>query len=256
MEVAAKYQIRVIIADRPNPLGGAVDGPDLVDEYRSLAGLHNVPIRHGLTLGELATLVNHEQGLNCDLEVVRCVGWSRNLFWSRTGLPWVPPSPNIPTPDMIQVYPGTCLLEGINVSVGRGTAKPFEWLGAPWIDAEQLADELNQQQLPGVRWRPVYFQPCSGPYAGQTCNGVQPHVIQPDIFHSVASGVALVQSIHLLHGQDVVWNAPHFDRLAGSDLLRKQIEANTSLTDIIAPWQHSLEQFRARALPFMLYETA
>jgi uncharacterized protein YbbC (DUF1343 family) len=256
LEVAAKSQIRVIIADRPNPLGGEADGPDLTDAYRSLVGLHNVPVRHGLTLGELATLVNHEQSLGCDLLVVRCEGWSRNLRWSTTGLPWVPPSPNIPTADTTLLYPGTCLLEGVNVSVGRGTAKPFEWLGAPWIDAEQLADELNQERLPGLRWRPVYFQPLVEPYVGQTCGGVQPHVIQSDSLEAVAAGIALAQAIRRLHPAEFTWNVAHFDRLAGSDQLRTQIEGDASLNDITNLWQDSLERFRARSASALLYETA
>ena len=169
MQSATAAGVAVIVADRPNPLGGAVEGPGVDNDYRTLVGLHDVPIRHGLTLGELARLANGELGIDCDLTIVPCEGWRRADGWEATGLPWVPPSPNMPTAATALVYPGTCLLEGTNLSIGRGTALPFEWLGAPWIDGIVLAGALNEADVPGVRWRPIAFQPCAAPYAGELC---------------------------------------------------------------------------------------
>jgi uncharacterized protein YbbC (DUF1343 family) len=166
MQAAAAAAVAVIVADRPNPIGGVVEGPGVEPEYRSLIGLHDLPIRHGLSLGELALLANAELNLQCDLTVVACEAWRRSERWQATRLPWTPPSPNMPTAEAALVYPGTCLIEGVNLSVGRGTAKPYEWLGAPWIDGLALADTLNRMALPGLRWRAIGFQPCAGPHAG------------------------------------------------------------------------------------------
>jgi len=258
IEAAAQHKISVIIADRPNPIGGVgVEGPGVAPDYRTLVGLHDVPIRHGLTLGELARLVNGEADLGCDLQVVPCHGWQRHPDgtrpWADTNLPWVPPSPNMPTADMALVYPGTCLLEGINVSVGRGTSKPFEWLGAPWIDGEGLAGALNNLQLPGVRWRPVAFTPCAQPYAGAVCEGVQPHVTDIDIFKPVEAGVALLMMLHRLHGEWIMFNIAHFDRLAGSTRVRQLIQAGATHDEIVTPWQAYEQHWRERTQPWLLY---
>lgn len=254
IEAAAKAGVAVIVADRPNPIGGLVEGPGIEAVYRTIVGLHDVPIRHGLTLGELVLLVNAEQGWECALTVVPCEGWQRYQRWSATMLPWVPPSPNMPTAETTLIYPGTCLLEGINVSVGRGTAKPFEWLGAPWIDGAALAAELNTHHLPGVGWRQVAFVPCSGPYAGTICSGVQPHVINADNFRPVMAGVALTMAIQRLYPEQLNWNIAHFDRLAGSAQLREQICADVPLTDIVAGWQPDNEYFRTRSASVLLYD--
>lgn len=277
MEAAARAKVTVIIADRPNPLGGAIEGPGVEDGYRTLVGLHDVPIRHGLTLGEIARLVNRELSLGCDLQVVPCDGWRRAMWWDATGLPWVPPSPNMPTLDTATVYPGTCLLEGVNVSVGRGTSRPFEWLGAPWIDPVRLTASLNALELPGVRWRPVAFEPCVAPYAGATCFGVQPHVIDRDAYRPVAAGVALLWALRATHGDRFAispaagiyadpesmrrrgyaspdrWQTAHFDRLAGSMRLRESLLAGASVTQIVAAWSHTAALFRSRSHSALLY---
>lgn len=252
IETAAQAGIRVIVADRPNPIGGAVEGPGVEVGYESLVGLYNVPIRHGLTLGELARLVNAERQLGCDLVVVPCADWQRELGWPAE-LPWVPPSPNMPTPATALVYPGTCLLEGINVSVGRGTARPYEWLGAPWIDGVALADALNAYQLPGVRWRPIGFQPCAEPYAGELCEGVQPHVVDAAVFQPVAAGAALVRALWQHHPARLDWNSQHFDRLAGSSRLREAIVAGQPLSGLLALWHGVDQAFQTRAAPGRLY---
>jgi uncharacterized protein YbbC (DUF1343 family) len=276
MEVAARRGVAVVVCDRPNPLGGlAVEGPGMATGYRSLIGLHDVPIRHGLTLGELAMLANAELGLGCELEVVPCQGWRRAQRWPATGLPWCAPSPNMPTHQANVVYPGTCLAEGVNLSVGRGTAMPFEWLGAPWVDGLALADALNARGLPGVRWRAVAFTPALAPYAGEVCQGVQPHVSDPEALRPVLAGVALLAALRDTHpGQfaispaDAIYADPaqmaargygegggtaHFDRLAGGPELRLALEAGEPAEAIAASWEAGEAAFRARREPYLIY---
>ncbi len=253
IEAAAQSSVAVIIADRPNPIGGTIEGPGVEPDLRTLVGLYDVPVRHGLTLGELALLINREAAFGCDLTVVACAGWQRSMLWSATGLPWVPPSPNMPTPETALVYPGTCLAEGINISVGRGTAKPFEWLGAPWIDAMQLAAALNDLDLPGVRWRPAAFQPCAAPYAGEICQGVQPHVVDAAVLRPVTSGTALIATIAQLYPEALNWTTAHFDRLAGSRDIRHALAAGAPLTTITAAWAAYEQAFRERVAPVLLY---
>ncbi len=264
MESAAAAGVAVIVTDRPNPLGGAIEGPGVDAGHRTLVGLHDVPIRHGLTLGELARLANGEMGLGCDLTVISCEGWRRADRWEATGLPWVAPSPNIPTAATALVYPGTCLIEGTNLSLGRGTALPFDWLGAPWVDGVALADTLNKVALPGLRWRPVAFQPCAAPYAGEICYGVQPHVVDANTFMPVLSGLTLVAALRRMsEGQrsnvqqssddQFAWSATHFDRLAGSPLIREAIDAGVALAEIAAEWRAYEAAFRERVAPFLLY---
>lgn len=253
IEAAAQAGVAVIVADRPNPVGSAIEGPGVEPEQRTLVGLYDVPMRHGLTLGELARLINAEQQFNCNLTVVPCDGWRRSILWAETGLPWVPPSPNMPTAEATLIYPGTCLSEGINISVGRGTAKPFEWLGAPWIDGSLLADTLNRLSLPGVRWRPVAFTPCAEPYTGELCEGVQPHVIDPDVLRPAAAGVALVAAIAQLYPEQLSWTTAHFDRLAGSPTIREALLAGASFEQITASWSAYEQAFRERSAPVLLY---
>jgi uncharacterized protein YbbC (DUF1343 family) len=259
MQATATAGVAVIVTDRPNPLGSAVEGPGVDAAHRTLVGLHDVPIRHGLTLGELARLVNSELAIGCDLTVVPCRGWRRADYWGATGLPWVAPSPNMPTPATALVYPGTCLMEGISVSVGRGTAMPFEWLGAPWVDGAALAETLNAAALPGVRWRPIAFQPCARPHAGLQCYGAQPHVVDADTFRPVLSGLTLLAALWRMGQQRssgderLSWLVEHFDRLAGSTRFREAIEAGTAPAELAAEWSVYEQAFRERAAPFLLY---
>lgn len=259
MKAAAAAGVSVIVADRPNPIGGAVEGPGVQPAQRTLVGLHDVPIRHGLTIGELALLVNAELAIDCDVAVIRCEGWRRGSYWEATGLPWVAPSPNMPTVGTAVVYPGTCLMEGMSVSVGRSTAMPFEWQGAPWVDASALANNLNALKLPGVRWRPVAFKPAAGPYANQQCFGAQPHVLDRSKFRPVLSGFAMVTALWRM-GQErspehdrIHWNTEHFDRLAGTPDIRIAIEAGATPAELAADWPAYEQQFRERAAPFLLY---
>lgn len=279
MQAAAESGVAVIVCDRPNPLGGVlVEGPGIEPEYRTLVGLHNVPIRHGLTLGELARLTNAEMGIGCDLEVVPCSGWHRKMLWAETGLPWVAPSPNMPSHETTLPYPGTCLAEGANISVGRGTARPFEWLGAPWVDGALLAETLNAMELPGVRWRALAFQPALPPYAGEVCQGVQPHVIHPAEYRPVLSGVALLATLRDTHpgkfalrpadavyasveamrargyGAAGEWANAHFDRLAGSVELREAIERGDDARTISDGWNVNHASFDHRRNAYLLYD--
>src|SRR5687767_8590902 len=178
LQAALPRGMRVFVLDRPNPLGGeVVEGPALKKGYESFVGAHDLAIRHGLTMGELAMFYQHELGLeDGDLRVVPCEGWKRRDYFDATGLPWVLPSPNMPTPDTALVYPGQCLVEGTNLSEGRGTTRPFEMVGAPWLDAVKLARGMNEEKLPGVKFRPAWFRPAFQKHAGQDCGGVQLHV--------------------------------------------------------------------------------
>jgi uncharacterized protein YbbC (DUF1343 family) len=262
MQAAAEQGIPILVLDRPTPIGGeAVEGPILDPAYASFVGLYPIPIRPGMTISELALLFNAEFGISAELDAVRCQGWRRNLWFDQTGLPWVMPSPNLPTLDSATVYPGTCLIEGTNVSEGRGTTRPFELIGAPWIDPYALADAMNALALPGVRFRPAYFTPVFSKHQGVLCAGVQLHVHDRLALHSVAVAVHLIQAIRQLHPDRFEWRPPWepggrwpIDLLSGSDALRKQIEADVPAGEIIASWEPGLREFAARREAYLLYE--
>ena len=183
----------VIVLDRPNPLGGELTEGNVADPaFASFVGLYPLAIRHGMTIGELARYLNDEHAIGCDLTVVPMRGWRRSMLWEATGLPWVPPSPNMPTPDTARVYPGGCLIEGTNLSEGRGTTRPFEWVGAPYLDAHAYAEALEALRLPGVRFRPARFRPTFQKWARQTCGGVQLHVTDAARFKPFLTGLGLI----------------------------------------------------------------
>ena len=191
MRAAARHGVRVVVCDRPNPIGGDdIEGNLLQKPYTSFVGQFPIPLRHGMTIGELARLFNGEFGIGADLEVVPLEGWSRSMYHDDTGLPWVIPSPNLPTLDSAIVYPGGVLFEGTRLSEGRGTTRPFELIGAPWIDGERLADAMNARGLAGVHFRPVFFEPTFQKYAKQTCGGCQMHVLDRRAFRPVRAAVA------------------------------------------------------------------
>jgi len=193
MEACKEQGIEVVVLDRPNPINGlGVEGPVLEEGYESFVGRYPIPIRHGLTVGELALLFHQEFGLNCKLEIIKMEGWHRNLFFDQTGLPWVMPSPNMPTVDTAVVYPGMCLFEGTNVSEGRGTTRPFEIFGAPWIDPVKLVKAMDDFQLEGVRFRPLYFQPTVRKFQQELCGGAQIHATDRETFHPVRMAVSLL----------------------------------------------------------------
>ena len=264
LEAAHAVGLRLIVLDRPNPLGGVVvEGPRLAPGYESFIGAHDIAIRHGLTIGELATLYRAEKGLdNAGLEVVRCEGWDRRMDFDATGLPWVLPSPNMPTIETAMVYPGQCLLEGTNLSEGRGTTRPFELCGAPWIDAPALAAQLNAQDLPGVGFRAAWFQPTFQKHAGCLCGGVQLHIRDRAALRSVRTGLAVLEALRLASAQHFAWRTEPYefvaepiaiDLLFGSNRERLALEAGTPANEVVAAWGPEEAAFAERRRPYLLY---
>ena len=265
LEAALPRGIRVVVLDRPNPLGGErVEGPALRKGFESFVGAHDIAIRHGLTMGELAMLYQHELGLeDGDLTVVPCEGWRRGQLFGETGLPWVLPSPNMPTPDTALVYPGQCLIEGTNLSEGRGTTRPFEITGAPWLDAVKLAGRMNDEKLPGVRFRPVWFRPTFQKFAGQDCGGVQIHVVDRDGFQPVRASLALLAVMRELSGEKFAWRTEVYefvrdpiaiDLLFGSDRERRHLEAGKPPAELHREWEAEEDAFKHRRHTALLYD--
>jgi uncharacterized protein YbbC (DUF1343 family) len=260
---ARKHGVKAVVCDRPNPIGGVdIEGPMLVHGFESFVGQYPIPMRHGMTVGELARLFNEHFGIGADLEVVRMEGWRREMYWDETRVPWVLPSPNIPTIDSAVVYPGTVLFEGTNVSEGRGTTKPFELIGAPWIVAERFADVMNRLDLPGVRFRPAVFEPTFHKHAGVSCGGCQIHVLDRRRFRPVETGVALVAAFRGSNPERFRWRDPPyeyeheklpFDILAGSSELREQIERGTPAREIARSWEGAIQAFSGIRERFLMY---
>ena len=212
LRACERHGVAVVVLDRPNPINGITrEGPVLDPDYRSFVGLHPLPIRHGRTIGELAVQFQAEAFPRCDLTVLPMRGWRREMWFDETGLPWVMPSPNLPTLDSATVYPGMCLLEGTNISEGRGTTRPFEFFGAPFIDAEELSRELNAKQLPGIWFREAYFQPGFQKFAGELCRGAQLHVTDRDSFRPFATGVEIIRTIRRLYANSFQWKQPPYE---------------------------------------------
>ena len=263
MEACAEAGVRFVVLDRPNPIGGTRrEGPLPRPGYESFVGLHPVPLRHGLTCGEMARWVNVERGVGCDLTVVPCDGWRRSMAWDDTGLPWVMPSPNLPTPDSCRVYPGMVLLEGTNLSEGRGTTKPFELFGAPWLDPEAVAARLADARLAGVRFRPCHFEPTFQKHAGRLCGGAQLHVVDPDAFEPVRTGVEILVAVRDLAPRDFAWRRPPYeyeetlppiDILWGGPGLREGIDAGATADEILDGVDRELAAFAASAAGHLLY---
>ncbi len=263
MRAAARHGLPVIVCDRPNPIAGtAVEGPTLRPGMESFVGQFPIPMRHGMTIGELARLFNEHFGVGCQLEIIPMEGWTRSMYWDETALPWVMPSPNIPTLDSAIVYPGTVLFEGTLLSEGRGTTRPFELVGAPWIDAERFAARMNARGLPGAFFRPAGFEPTFQKHARQHCGGCQIHVLNREVFKPVLTGVALIDEFRRADPARFAWRRPPYeyehdkepiDMLAGSDTLRLQIEAEAPLDTIEASWQPDLEAFAPIRAKHLLY---
>lgn len=257
MQAAREAGIGVIVADRPNPIGGTrVEGPVLDPSLASFVGAYPIPIRHGMTMGELATMMNMDFAIGCDLSVVTCANWRRGDDAALTGLPWVPPSPNMPTIDTAFIYPGTCLIEGTNLSEGRGTTKPFELIGAPFVDAHGLADRLNRRNLPGAHFRPAWFTPSFSKFQGQMCAGVQIHITDRTALAPVDTGIAVLLEVARHHSKDFSFlpgNPPFFDKLAGVSWLREAIVAGESLDGIKTRWQAELSAFKLKRARRLLY---
>jgi uncharacterized protein YbbC (DUF1343 family) len=262
MQAAAEHGLAFIACDRPNPLGGEVlEGPVLERGFESFIGPGPLPIRHGMTVGELARLYNEAWGVGCDLTVVPCAGWQRQMWFDDTRLPWVLPSPAMPWPDTALVYPGTCLIEGTNLSEGRGTALPFHLVGAPWVDGWRLAEVLNQLDLPGVRFRPAVFQPTADKYADQRCGGVQLHVTDRRAFRPVTAGLHLLANVRALYRDEFAYTRGaedrerlHIDLLTGTDRVRRALDDGLSVTELVASWTKELDRFSQVSHLYHLYD--
>jgi uncharacterized protein YbbC (DUF1343 family) len=257
MGAARDAGLPVIVLDRPNPLGGTeVEGPLLEPAHASFVGLHPIPIRHAATLGEIGRLWASFGAGTAPL-LVRCAGWKREWRWSQTGLSWAPPSPAMPGAETALVYPGLCLLEGSNVSEGRGTACPFRWFGAPWIDAEALATALNGEQLPGVRFRAVRFVPTASKHAGKVCAGCQAHVTDAATFRPVVTGIAVLAALRRLYPEAFAWRFEGgkypIDRLAGTTGIREGIDSGLPWQHFPATWVGSETEHRRRLEAVALY---
>jgi uncharacterized protein YbbC (DUF1343 family) len=263
LEEAGRHGLRTVVLDRPNPLGGeAVEGPSLRPGYESFVGPHPIPTRHGLTMGELARLYHEERGLGGELLVVPCEGWRRGLDFDATGLPWVLPSPNMPTVATAFVYPGQCLIEGTNLSEGRGTTRPFELCGASHLNAAALAGRLRGEGLPGVVFRPAWFRPTFHKFAGRDCGGVQLHVTDREAFRPVRTGLAVLAALRELSGERFAWRTepyefvadrPAIDLLFGSDRERLALDAGRPAGEIARAWEAEEEDFRRRRREYLLY---
>jgi uncharacterized protein YbbC (DUF1343 family) len=263
LTAARRHGLKVVVCDRPNPIGGAqVEGPVLDAGFESFVGLYPIPMRHGMTIGELARLFNDHFGIGADLEVIPMTGWRREMYLDEARAPWVMPSPNMPTLDTALVYPGTVLFEGTNVSEGRGTTRPFELSGAPWVVAEPFADALNARQLPGVFFRPAVFEPTFHKHARQTCGGCQIHVTDRSVFAPVLTGVLLTEAFRAAGPELFTWRPPPyeyeaeklpFDILAGSSELREQIDAGVAAETIARSWEPGVAAFEQVRGRFLIY---
>ena len=262
MRAAARHRIPVIVCDRPNPINGTdVEGNLLDERYASFVGQYPIPMRHGMTVGELARMFNQAFGLGAELHVVGMEGWRREMFYDETSLPWILPSPNMPTLDTAIVYPGAVLFEGTALSEGRGTTRPFELIGAPWIDGERLADGMNARDLPGVHFRPVFFEPTFQKHARQTCGGCQLHVLDRQAFRPLRTAVELIDEFYRQEPSRFAWREPPYeyehdkmpiDILYGSDRLREAVAAG-SVRELVDGWGTHEEAFRRLRAPFLLY---
>jgi uncharacterized protein YbbC (DUF1343 family) len=263
MAACARDGKRVVVLDRPNPIGGeAVDGNVLDPAYRSFVGMHPLAVRHGMTVGELALMFRAELGLEVDLHVVPMRGWRRAMAYEDTGLPWVLPSPNMPTVETAFVYPGGCLVEGTNLSEGRGTTRPFELVGAPWLDGHALARALERERLPGAGFRAAAFTPTFHKHADVLCQGVQVHVFDRRRFPAFLAYLLLVHHARRQDEERFAWRDPPyeyehvklpFDILCGTDRVREAIEAGASPRRLAAGWRRELLAFRRRRAKYLLY---
>jgi uncharacterized protein YbbC (DUF1343 family) len=263
MRAAARHGLRVVVCDRPNPIGGdAIEGACLEPAWSSFVGQFPIPMRHGMTIGELARLFNEEFGIGAHLDVVPADGWTRSMYFDETGLPWVIPSPNLPTLDSAIVYPGAVLFEGTMLSEGRGTTRPFEIIGAPWIDGERLASEMNARRLDGVHFRPVFFEPTFQKHARVPCGGCQLHVTDRRTFKPLRTAVELIDEFRRENPERFAWRNPPYeyehdkepiDILYGSDRLRRTFAEDGDIASLIDSWRVAEEKFRRQREPFLLY---
>ena len=263
MRAAARHELPVVVCDRPNPIGGvAVEGPMLEAGFESFVGQYPIPMRHGMTIGELARLFNEAFEIGAKLEVVKMPAWSRDAYWDDLRLPWVLPSPNIPTVESTIVYPGTVLLEGTNISEGRGTTKPFELAGAPWAQPEGISARLNGLALPGVHFRPALFEPTFHKHAKTSCGGCQIHVTDRPTFRAVETGVAVIAAFMEAGPDAFEWRPPPYeyeytippiDILYGSAALRDGLARGDSAETLASGWSDDVAPFMKLRQQFLLY---
>ncbi len=263
LQACAQNKKRVVILDRPNPINGiTLEGPVLESDFSSFVGLYPIPVRHSMTIGELAIMFNSHFKISAELEVIKMQGWNRKMWFDETGLPWVMPSPNMAILETAIVYPGMCLLEGTNISESRGTSRPFELFGAPWIDEWKLCQELNKEKLPGVIFRPVHFIPSASKFKNELCKGAQLHITQRDEFLPFLTGVHIVKVIRNMYPKLFKWRQPPyeyeekklpFDSLAGNSWLREYIEQDKPLKEIQSQCEKELESFKHIREQYLLY---
>lgn len=257
LEACAEAGIKFIVLDRPNPINGVtMEGPLLeYPQFSSFVGLYPIPLRHGMTVGELALYFNDKfLGKKAELEVIKLKGWKREMWFDNTGLPWVMPSPNMPTLDTATVYPGQVFLEGTNISEGRGTTRPFELFGAPWIDGYELANRLNALNLPGVKFREAWFTPTFSKYQGELCGGCQIHVIDRDIYQPLASTLWIINTIREMYPDKFQFHADYFDKIMGTDRVRLSLEkGQPPLPELLTSFAHECSRFAEERRPYLLY---
>ena len=256
MQAAKENGKTFVVFDRPNPVGGVeVEGGLIKSGYESFIGLYPIPVRHGMTVGELARLFNKEFGIGCDLVVVEMTGWKRDMYFDETGLPWVMTSPNIPTPDTALVYPATGIFGGTNISEGVGTTRPFDFVGASWLDADLFAERMNAQTLPGVIFRPAYFLPRFGNFTGENCAGVQLHITDRRAFRPVRTGLTLLYTVAELSDDKFAFKGggkkPMIDLITGDDAVRM---GRYSLEELLARGDQEAAQFKEMAKAYYLYQ--
>lgn len=265
MEACAENNVHFVVLDRPNPIGGEnVEGPIRIDSLKSFVGWAPIPVAYGMTAGELAVLANTSGWLanrvHAKLTVVKMENWKRSMYYDNTKLPWIKPSPNMPTLETAVVYPGTCLIEGINVSEGRGTEKPFEYIGAPWIKGKDLSQLMNKQNLSGVKFEPIEFTPVQIPltttnpkYKYQSCEGIAISVTDRKKYEAVKTGLAIVWAIHRLYPDSLVFRESGFDRLMGTPVPRQMILEGKTVPEIVSTWKEDLEVFKKQRRKGLLY---
>jgi len=263
MEAAAEFGKKIVVLDRPNPIGGVqIEGNILRSDCSSFVGLYQIPMRHGLTFGELAKFINAEFEIGVDLEVVPLVGWQRGMLFRQTEFPWVVPSPNMPTPETALVYPGQVIWEGTNVSEGRGTTLPFEFVGAPYWDHDSILEMVSETELPGCFLRPVVFEPTSGKWAGQPCRGFHIHVTDPESYLPYRTSLALLQAVIRLYPGDFSYKKPPYeyeferlpmDLILGDQSVRALLEEGVPVIELEKEWQDELQEFDQIRQKYFLY---
>lgn len=263
LRAGQKHRVPVVVCDRPNPIGGLqLEGPVLARGFESFVGQFPIPMRHGMTIAELARLFNEDEKVGADLTVVRMEGWTRDMYFDDTSLPWVMPSPNMPTLETAVVYPGTVLFEGTNASEGRGTTRPFEIIGAPWVDPDRFAGRLNAHGLPGVHFRPAVFEPTFQKHARVACGGCQIHVVDRTVYPPVEAAVAVLAECRHADPTRFAWRPPPYeyehhrlpiDILAGSERLRHQIDRGMPARDIAQTWTPETDEFLKVRKNVLLY---